>query len=136
MIIALIGPIDWWWNNNWLSPAHLEYKAWRDDVCKQLVEAGHLVYRPHEAFKGAWDDRMQEVNRLALKNSDIVINLRPAGIPAYGTEEELAYVKELIKYNYAIQILEAPPRDYTQIAHLIVPLADPYSDVHRKSYTK
>lgn len=135
MIIMLVGPIDYWWNENWGTFNHRVYQSWRDLVSRQLVEAGHLVYRPHEAFKGAWDERAQDVNRAALQRSDVVINLNP-GVPAYGTAEELEFVHGLNAHGYKIQVLNAPPGDTSQIRHLITPLEDPYGDVHRKSYTK
>jgi hypothetical protein len=130
-IVMLVGPIDYWWNEHWMTAEHRMYMSWRNSISQQLVEAGHLVYRPHEAFKGAWSEKAQRVNDEAIRAADILINLTPPGIPAYGTAAEITFASYIDR-----PILDAPPGDYTQIAHLLVPLADPYGDVHRKSYTK
>jgi hypothetical protein len=131
MIIFIAGPVDYWWNENWLTPAHFDYMDWRTSVSKALVEAGHLVYRPHEAFKGAWHEGAQVVNDRAIEISDLLVNITPPGIPAYGTDAEIAYARSLNK-----PVFHAPPDDTSQIGHLIVRLEDPYGDVHRKSYSK
>jgi len=131
MIITVVGPIDFWWHENWESPKHLAYMDWRNHISKALVEAGHLVYHPHNAFKGAWDERAQIVNDVAIVHSDLLINLRPEGVPAYGTEAEVKMAEE-----YGIPVLAAPPGNYLNIENLIKPLDDPYDDVQRKSYTK
>lgn len=89
MIVTLIGPIKWWWDENWETEAHWEYTAHRDRVNDYLVERGVLVYRPHEAFKGAWDERAQSVNDAAILASELIINLMPVGVPSVGTESEL-----------------------------------------------
>lgn len=140
MIIVLVGPIDYWWHENWDTPQHHVYVDWRNHISKKLVEAGHLVYRPHESWKGAWDERAQVVNDAAIDIADIMINLRPPGIPAYGTEAEVKRFWERwltsIHGNLNDVYFEAPPGDYSQIEHLIIPLDDPYGDVQRKSYTK
>lgn len=131
MIIFLAGPIDYWWNENWHRPAHLDYMKWRQCVNDSLVEAGHLVYRPHEAIKGAWDERMQAVNDKALELCDVFVYLTPPGVPAYGTQAE-----HNVAHAYGKRIEWAPPWDISNIGDLIVRLDDPYGDVHRKSYTK
>lgn len=131
MIVILVGPIDFWWNENWLTPAHLEFKEWRDRVSREFVEAGHLVYRPHEAFKGAWDERAQHVNDAAIAMADIMVNLTPPGIPAYGTAAEVQTATDS-----GCPVLHAPPGDYVEIQRYLTPLDDPYGDVGRKSYTR
>jgi hypothetical protein len=85
----LVGPIDFWWNENWDTPQHRTYKGWRNKVNRRLVEAGHLVYRPHEAFKGAWNERAQAVNDAAISIADCLVNLTPPGVPAYGPRMRL-----------------------------------------------
>lgn len=131
MKVFLAGPIDYWWNENWGTPAHEDYKLWRQTLNNLLVESGHLVYRPHEAMKGAWDEAMQEVNNAALRLCDVVIYMTPLGVPAYGTRDECEYAAIIGK-----PVLWAPPWCYGEIADIVKPLADPYSDVNRKSYTK
>lgn len=131
MKVILAGPIDFWWNENWESPAHLAYKAWRDDVCRMLVEAGHCVYRPHEAIKGAWDEAMQAINDTAIRTTDVFVYMTPPNVPAYGTAAEREVAEICGK-----DIRWAPPGVLDNIADLIVRLDDPYGDVARKSYTK
>lgn len=131
MIVFLAGPVDFWWNENWNSPQHLGYKMWRKDINDALINAGHLVYRPHESFKGAWVEKAQEVNNCALRLCDCVIYLTPPIVPAYGTKAEVELAEMMGKPTYW-----APPGDTSKIEHLIIPLDDPYGDVNRKSYTK
>jgi hypothetical protein len=138
MIVIIVGPIDYWWNENWETPKHLAYMDWREHISKSLVEAGHLVIRPWMAMKGAWDERAQVVNDAGIDIADVMINVRPPGVPAFGTEKEVERFllpKAVMRRCGVEGYFEAPPGDYTQIEHLIKPLDDPYSDVHRKSYT-
>lgn len=130
MKVFLAGPIDYWWNENWETPAHIEYLDWRKQINQWLVEAGHCVYRPHEAIKGAWDESFQAVNDTAIRLSDVFIYLTPRNVPAYGTAAERDFASTIGK-----PVLWAPPGDTSQIDDLIVPLDDPYGSVNRKSYT-
>jgi hypothetical protein len=131
VIVMLVGPIDYWWNENWESPQHLAYKQWRDEVNRKLVKAGHLVFRPHEAFKGAWDERAQIVNDTVINIADCLINLTPPGVPAYGTAAEVARAHEI-----GVSVYNAPPDDLSDIHEFIVPLINPYGKVRRKRYSK
>lgn len=101
-IAALIGPIEWWWDtpeepNRFESDRARAYRSWRGLVNDRLVEAGWLVYRPHEAFKGTWDNRAQKANDAQIEVADIVICLRPPGIPGKGTDAELHLAAKLGK---------------------------------------
>lgn len=95
-IVALLGPIKHWWGENekgkpnWGSAAHNEYIRHRDDLSAALVKAGFLVYRPHEGFKGAWDERGQEVNDFAILTADVslVLNVDDT-VLSDGTDEEM-----------------------------------------------
>ncbi len=103
-IVMLAGPIKHWWNENWETPEHWHYNAWRELVSKVLVEAGYLVYHPHMAFKGAWDERAQAVNDVALCTADVVLNLTPPGVPSQGTDGEVLYAR-----NHGTLVIPAPP---------------------------
>lgn len=131
MRIFLAGPIDFWWAENWETPPHIAYMEWREEVNRLLVEAGHCVYRPHAAIKGAWDEGMQEINDTALRLCDVFVHLTPPGVPAYGTQAERKAAEALDK-----RVCWAPPQYIDEIHDLIVPLDDPYGAVNRKSYTK
>lgn len=131
MKVFLAGPIDYWWCENWETPDHIIYLEWRKFVNQLLVEAGHLVYRPHEAWKGAWDEVAQEVNDVAIRICDVMIYLTPRDVPAYGTVAEVEQAQMMGK-----EVLWAPPGDPRNITHLIKPLTDPYGMVYRKSYSQ
>ena len=104
-VILLGGPIKYWWDNNWDLPAHWHYDAWREFLNQRFVDVGgYLVYRPHHAFKGAWTERGQSVNDMALKLADVFINMTPPGVPSEGTDGEV-----LLASNHGAIIVPAPP---------------------------
>lgn len=109
MRTSVIGPIEHWWDENWETPEHWRYVQWRSRFCDALVERLHLVYRPHEAFKGWWvgnngDAFAQVVNDTALLACHVIFNLRPDGIPAKGTERE-----ERLCEDHSKIVIQAPP---------------------------
>src|SRR5437764_8472859 len=107
MRVMLCGPIEHWWDDNWGTEAHNDYVDWRQQVSDALVAAGHLVYRPHEAFKGQWDDNdgdkfSQPVNDAALRGSHLVLFLTPDDVPSEGCDGELQLcVREEIHWLFA-----------------------------------
>lgn len=107
-VVMLCGPIAYWWDTDtyqhWDLPEHWHYVAWREALNDALVEAGYLVYRPHEAFKGTWNNRMQEMNNIVLSLSDFIINMQPNGTWSAGTDEEMIEAKLLGK-----PVFKAPP---------------------------
>lgn len=106
MIITLVGPIAHWWDENWDTPEHWHFAEWRDYVSAALVTDGHLVYRPHEAFKGQWNPRAQAVNDTAILVSDLILKLSPLGVPSEGTDDELRYAARC-----ETSMIPAPPPD-------------------------
>ena len=103
--VFLAGPIEYWWDtpedpNRFYSHAAREYRRHRDDLSEALAEAGFLVYRPHMAFKGDWNEKMQPVNDYVISLSDIVIDMSPPGIPGAGTKHEMEYAEKLGKQIY------------------------------------
>lgn len=117
--IFLAGPIKYWWSlpkDEWGKGAHAEYLQWRDAVEAALVISGALVYRPYSAWRGSWDmtGQAQEVNYKAISISDIVINLTPEGIPAEGTDDEVAYAERINK-----PVVNFPPRSAKGLDSLI-----------------
>lgn len=108
MRITLCGPIEYWWDERWDTVERREYFHWRDLASVTLVAAGHLVYRPHEAFKGMWDDNDgdafgQLVNDAAIVASNLVVVLTPPGIPSEGTDAELGLCN-----RESIRVVECP----------------------------
>lgn len=100
-IVMLAGPIKAWWGAPREGTVqHTRYLKWRDDLSKVCVNHGHLVYRPHEAFKGAWDEKAQVVNDAMLRLSDVVFNLTPLlpngepAVPSEGTDLEMELAAE------------------------------------------
>lgn len=104
LVVMLAGPIGHWWDENWASDAHVEYVAWREFVNEALVLDGHLVYRPHEAFKGRWQNKAQVLNDAVLMEADVVLNLCPPGVPSPGTDHEV----DLARYN-GKPVIACPP---------------------------
>jgi hypothetical protein len=102
VIVSLIGPIEHWWDtpkdpDRFMSATARGYRNWREHVGHMLVKAGCLVYRPHEGFKGPWDERAQVFNDEMIRISDVVVCLRPPGVPGSGTDKELALAAQLGK---------------------------------------
>jgi len=113
-IVALIGPIEYWWDtpedpNRFMSKQAVEYRNWRAGLNDWLVKTGYLVFRPHEAFKGPWDERAQIFNDAMVQIADIVICMRPRGIPGAGTDHELELAHKLNK-----MVLYAAPGYYLE----------------------
>lgn len=109
MRVMLAGPIKHWWDV-WDSPEHKLYVAWRDAVSVALVAKGHLVYRPHEAFKGEWyanggEEFAQRVNDLAIELADVVLDLTPLNTPSEGTDAE----REFARRRGVLWLNEPPP---------------------------
>lgn len=117
MIVMLAGPIKHWWDV-WGTEEHEAYANWRAAVSDALVAAGHLVYRPHEAFKGEWyanrgEAAAQRVNDMAIAVCDVVLNLTPEGAPSHGTDDEIEYAAKIAR----LVVWEPPPeRHYDVIA--------------------
>ena len=120
MIVFLAGPIGHWWYDNWDSPAHWHYAKWRDAVSKGLVVDEHLVYRPHEGFKGAWDPKAQTVNDAAIKVCDVFLDLRPSGVPSPGTDDE----RDMAVEHGKLIIDFPPPEDMLKLHHVSAPRAE------------
>jgi len=110
--VMLAGPIEWWWDteeepNRFNSPDAVAYRAHRDLVRDIFVAHHYLVYSPHSAFKGDWNEKMQPVNDYVLSLSDIVIDLTPrhiAHLVADGTKHEIALALRLGKF-----VMPIPP---------------------------
>lgn len=108
--VFLAGPIEYWWDtpsepNRWASEQAVRYRKHRDAVRDFFVEHHFLVYSPHSAFKGDWNEKMQPVNDYVLGLSDIVVNLKPDDIPglvANGTDHEWELAKKLGKICIAL----------------------------------
>jgi hypothetical protein len=107
-VVMILGPVAYWWDTDtyqhWDLPEHWHYVKWRERVNDALIENGYLVYRHWEAFKGTWNNRMQEVNNYVLERVDFVVNIKPDYAWSDGTDEELAYCADLHK-----EVILAPP---------------------------
>lgn len=110
--VFLAGPIEWWWDTP-RDPGRFDsndaqwYRKHRDAVRDFFVKRHYLVYSPHTAFKGDWNEKMQPVNDYVLGLSDIVVNLKPKHIPGLvckGTDHEWKLAHDLGKV-----CIEIPP---------------------------
>lgn len=122
--VMIVGPVAYWWDTdtyqNWETPEHWHYVAWRERVNDALVEAGYLVYRHWEAFKGTWNDDMQEVNNFVLKRCDFIINIKPDFAWSVGTDEEMVRAKD---WNKTV-IYAPPPRTRAEFSWAIKKLLE------------
>jgi nucleoside 2-deoxyribosyltransferase len=115
LLVMLAGPIKIWWADGmWDHPAHDQYTEWRDAVRVACIKAGFLVYSPHRAWQGAWNEAAQLVNDKAIEVADVMLDLTPDGIPAEGTDAETAYASAV-----GTPVVAAPPADGTALAELI-----------------
>lgn len=109
--VFLAGPIEYWWDtddhpNRFDSDAAVGYRRHRDTVRDFFVDRHYLVYSPHTAFKGDWNEKMQPVNDFVLRLCDIFVDMSPEGVPGNGTDHERELAKTLGKV-----ILHLPPTD-------------------------
>lgn len=93
--VFLAGPIEYWWqDDNFDTPLAVAYRRYRELLAQAFVDEGFLVFLPHQAFKGSWNEKMQEVNNCALIRSDVVIDMSPRGIPGLGTAHEMQIARD------------------------------------------
>ena len=73
-VVMIIGPVAYWWDTDayqhWDLPEHWHFVEWRQRLNDALIETGFLVYRHWEAFKGTWNNRMQDINNIVLDRAD------------------------------------------------------------------
>lgn len=111
-VVMPIGPVAYWWDTDtykhWDLPEHWHYVAWREALNDALIEHGCLVYRHWEAFKGTWNNRMQDVNNIILDRADVIIDMTPDDVWSEGVEEEYAHLWDTGRLN--LVILAPPPK--------------------------
>lgn len=117
LLVVLIGPIKTWWGRL-DSDEYRNYSEWRDAVRVACIQAGHLVFSPHQAWQGAWYKDAQKINDFAIIESDAVIVMTPPDTYAPGTADELLVARE-----YGKEIVEAPPAGEEQIKAMLTQLA-------------
>jgi hypothetical protein len=127
-VVMVIGPVAYWWDTDeykhWDLPEHWHYVKWRQRVNDALVEAGYLVYRHWEAFKGTWNDRMQFINNAVLEQSDFVINIRPLYAWSDGTDKEVQFAREIGKPVFDYPPPKTEEEFSWEIKNLLERLAD------------
>jgi hypothetical protein len=108
--VFLGGPIEHWWNSKddpyrFESDLAKTYRAWRNLLNDTFVWKNYLVYRPHEAFKGPWNEAMQGVNDYVLERSHAFVNMTPTGygVVALGTDHETRQA-----VNFGVPVFHAP----------------------------
>ena len=97
-VVMILGPVAYWWDTDdykhWELPEHWHYVEWREAVNNALIQEGYLVYRHWEAFKGTWNNKMQDVNNIVLDRSDFIVNIKPPYAWSEGVDEEMARCEE------------------------------------------
>jgi hypothetical protein len=109
-VVMPIGPVAYWWDTDeyqhWDLPEHWHYVEWRQQLNDALVEHGYLVFRHWEAFKGTWNNKMQDVNTIMIDRADVVINMKPDDVWSEGVDEEMAHLEY---YGNLHKVIWAPP---------------------------
>jgi len=97
--VFLGSPIRHWWtktdNEKTLHETDLyrEYAEFRDNVREGLAKT-FLVYSPHLAVKGPWNEYVgNAINNMALLHSDAFVGLCMQGVGAEGTARERAIAR-------------------------------------------
>lgn len=104
LFVFLGGPIrNWWKPGMWGSREHKLYTTKRDYVRTEL-SADFMVYAPHLALRGPWDERGQLLNDFAVTQCDAFVWLRMDGVTATGTELEQALAVSLRIPTFMIQV--------------------------------
>jgi hypothetical protein len=118
LVVMLAGPIRIWWEDGmWDSEPHRAYTMWRDAVRVACVKEGFLVYSPHRAWQGAWSERAQKVNDMAIESADVLVDLTPPGIVAAGTTAEVDHA-----HAVGTTVIAAPPAGAADLGALIATL--------------
>ena len=136
LVVMLAGPIKVWWQPGmWDTDAHRLYVEWRDAVRVACVKAGYLVYSPHRAWQGAWSERAQRVNDMAIEMADVLIDLTPPGTAADGTLAEIAYA-----VSVGTRVVPAPPGGISELIFMLRSFAtvspgDDRHELYRPSVT-
>lgn len=113
VLASIIGPIRTWWGRM-DSDEYKAYSQWRSAVQVALIDAGHLVYSPHQAWQGAWHEHAQYVNDVAIIKSDVIIILTPPDVEAVGTAAEIAVAEAHQKL-----VIKAPPAGIEDLVSLL-----------------
>jgi hypothetical protein len=113
-IAVIIGPISFWWRpGEWGTPAHKDYLEWRAAVCAALVKGGWLIYKPHAALQGPWDERAQAINDGAIRLADAVYDVTPPEIPINGTLKERDVARDAGR-----PLIACPPGDPAMLEYM------------------
>lgn len=92
--VFLASPIRGWWAPGmWESPLHVAYTSFRDAVHDRL-SSDFLVYAPHRAWRGPWNEVAQRVNDAAVLSCHALVYLNVPGMIAEGTRSETELAAE------------------------------------------
>lgn len=104
LFVFLAGPIRCWWAPGmWGSPAHATYTTFRDLVHAEL-SADFLVYAPHRAWRGPWNEAAQRVNDHAIALSDALVWLDVPGQVADGTAAEVDLARRALVPTHRLAV--------------------------------
>ena len=119
-IITMGGCIKFWWSEGqWDTPLHKQYVQWRSALEARLVKEGFVLYMPYKSIRGKWNERLQRINDMAIKMSDVFVNMTPAGVPADGTQDEID-----LATKFEIPVVWCPPSDEAGMEYQIRQIKD------------
>lgn len=93
LFVFLAGPIRHWWSLPDVSGKDQYFN--HREIAHQVLSEDFLVYSPHRAWRGPWNEVAQQVNDHALGLCHAFVYLHVPGIVASGTEAECALANEL-----------------------------------------
>lgn len=112
VFVFLAGPIrHWWFPGMWNTSDHQKYTLIRD-YAHDVFSEDFLVYAPHRAWRGPWNEVAQEVNDLAVRKCHVFVYLTGHGIVATGTDAELRLAQKEKKTIHEI-LFSTTNVDYT-----------------------
>ena len=113
-VVFLGSSIRHWWKKTedgktlHETPAFKAYSSFREYVRGVLAGNGFMVYSPHLALKGNWNEEAgTEINDFALSKSHAFVAIRITGVEQVGTDHEEFQAFELGLPTFTIKY---PPR--------------------------
>lgn len=115
--VFLAGPIrHWWGEGQWNSTTHQQYTYVRD-YAHEVFSEDFLVYAPHRAWRGPWNEVAQQVNDLAVDSCHAFVYFQIEGVVAKGTDAEWERASKASKKIIRIPFSSFQPEDAIKRIH-------------------